>query len=319
MHLTRNYLLIIIVFLGVTMSSGYAQMQTLSSHYHLNQLSFNPGAAGSAGGVNIFLNYRGQWVGLTGAPHTQTLAADLSLPMLNSGVGITMTNDMIGAERHTSIRGNFAYFLPVSKSYKIGFGVAGGIVNSSVDGTKLTTPEGEDDFLPTEKAGLTRPDIGLGIYVQSKELKAGISYNNLIRSASIEGVANTLETKYGSYLNLFAAYKITIKNDFGLEPSLLLRTDFNQWQTDLGVLFDYKNYIFTGVYFRGYNNTSIDALYATVGFKPVGSIAIFYSYDIGMSSLNDVHNGSHEISIRVAIPEEKLYKQGKMIYNPRYL
>jgi type IX secretion system PorP/SprF family membrane protein len=304
---------------GISITKGYAQLQTLSSHYHLNQLSYNPASAGSDGGVNIFLNYRGQWVGITGSPHTQTLAADLSLPMINSGVGIVVTNDIIGAERHTSVRGNFAYFLDVSKNYKIGFGAAAGMINTSIDGSKLTTPEGEDDFLPDAKVGFIRPDIALGVNVQSKQLKAGISYNSLLKKGSIEGVSNTLETKYGSYLNLFAAYKINIKNKFGLEPSVLMRTDFNQWQTDLGVLFDYKNYIFTGVYFRGYNKASIDALYATVGFKPIGSLSIFYSYDVGMSALNKVHNGSHELSVKVSIPEEKLYKQGKMIYNPRYL
>lgn len=319
MQRTKNHFLIILLLIGIATTNSYAQLQTLSSHYHLNQLSYNPAAAGSEGGINIFLNYRGQWVGITGSPHTQTLAADLSLPMINSGVGLTLTNDIIGAERHTSVRGNFAYFLDISKQYKIGFGVGGGIVNTSVDGTKLTTPEGEDNFLPEKKVGLIRPDVALGIYVKSNELKVGLSYNGLLTKGNIEGVANTLETKYGSYFNLFGSYKITIRDNFGLEPSLLVRTDFTKWQTDVGLLFDYKNFIFTGVYFRGYNNIAIDALYATVGFKPVGNFSIFYSYDVGISSLNEVHNGSHELSLKVAIPEKKLFKQGKTIYNPRYL
>jgi type IX secretion system PorP/SprF family membrane protein len=307
------------LLLGLTTLDCHAQLQTLSSHYFLNQLTFNPAAAGSDKGVNIFANYRAQWVGIDGSPQTQTLAADMSLPMISSGAGFTVTNDLIGAERHTSVRANFAYFLDLGKKYKIGFGVAGGFVNTSIDGNKLTTPDGSDDFLPQGKVGLIRPDLAVGVLVRSKELKVGLSYNNLIRSATIDGAVSSLETKYGSYFNLFAAYKATFGGKFSLEPSVLVRTDFVNWQTDVGAMFDYKDFIFSGVFFRGYNNFAIDAFYATVGLKPVGMFSVFYSYDLGLSPLNDVHNGSHEISIRVFIPEHKLFKRGKIIYNPRYL
>ncbi len=311
-------LLIVLVLVGRSAKS-FAQLQTQTSHYYLNQLAINPASAGSDGGVNIFLNYRGQWVGINGAPHTQNFAADLSLPMINSGVGISFSNDIVGVERHTSVRANFAYFLDLNKKYKLGFGVGAGIINTSVDGSKLVTPSGSDDFLPVGKIGLTRPDIAVGLYVKSKQLKVGISYNNLLRSATIDGIASALETKYGSYLNVNGSYLITIRKKFGLEPSIQFRTDFKNYQTDLGVLFNYNNYIFTGIFFRGYNKLSIDAFYGTVGFKPVKSFSVFYSYDVGLNALNEVHNGSHEISIKLFIPEDKLFKRGKIIYNPRYL
>jgi len=308
-----------LIILGLVPFMAQGQMQTLSSHYSLNQLSYNPAAAGINKGVNIFFDYRGQWVGIPGAPHTQTLAADMSLPTINSGVGVSFTNDMVGAERHTSVRLNYSYLLEAGRKYLVSFGVAGGITNVSIDGTKLTTPEGSDDFLPTGKEALVRPDLAVGVMVKSKELRAGLSYNNLITKATIDGAAASLETKYGSYFNLFGAYKVTFGKKFSLEPSVLVRTDFKNWQTDIGAMFDYNNFIFSGVFFRGYNNSAIDAFYATVGLKPVGKFAVFYSYDLGLSSLNNAHNGSHEISVNVFIPESKLFKRGKIIYNPRYL
>lgn len=312
-------ILAILLFMVVVPDHAIAQLQTLSSHYYLNQLSFNPAAAGTDGGVNIFLNYRAQWVGIPGAPHTQTLAADMSLPMISSGAGFTVTNDMIGAERHTSVRLDYAYMMDLGRKYSISFGVAGGISNTSIDGTKLTTPEGSDDFLPTGKESLIRPDLALGVQVKGEHLTAGISYNNLIGKATIDGAEASLDTKYGSYFNVFAAYELIFGQRFALEPSILVRTDFTKWQTDVGALFSYNSFLFSGVFFRGYNNLSIDAFYATVGLKPVGKFAIFYSYDLGLNALNDVQNGSHEVSIKVFIPESKLFKRGKIIYNPRYL
>jgi type IX secretion system PorP/SprF family membrane protein len=243
----------------------------------------------------------------------------MSLPTINSGVGFSVTNDLIGAERHTSIRLNYSYLIALNKDYSLSIGVAGGFTNTAIDGNKLTTPQGADDFLPQGKETLIRPELAGGLWVKSDAMKVGLSYNNMIRKATINGAAASLETKYSSYFNLFAAYKITFKDKFSLEPSVLVRTDFKNWQTDIGAMFDYRDFIFSGIFFRGYNNNAIDAFYASVGFKPVGSFAIFYSYDIGLSSLNDVHNGLHEVSVKVFIPENKLFKRGKTIYNPRYL
>lgn len=313
----RLLMAMMILCLGIQASN--AQMQTLSSHYYLNQLSFNPASAGAVPGVNIYANYRGQWVGITGSPHTQTLAADMSLPTINSGVGFTVTNDLAGAERHTSVRLNYAYFLELNRDYALGFGIAGGITNTSIDGSKLTTPEGADNFLPQGKESLVRPELAAGIWIRNDKLKAGISYNNILNKATIDGVSESLETKYSSYFNVYASYRVTFNDRFGLEPSILVRTDFKNWQTDVGAMFDFRDLIFSGVFFRGYNNNAIDAFYASVGFKPVGSFAVFYSYDVGLSALNAVHNGTHEISLRVFVPENKLFKRGKTIYNPRYL
>lgn len=318
MKLAARILVLFIMMFGI-LQQGFGQMQTLRSHYFLDQITYNPAAAGMDGGINLFMNYRGQWVGIPGSPHTQAFTADMSLPMINSGAAISFTNDIVGAERHTSIRGNFAYFLDLNKNYRLGFGVAAGMVNTSVDGTKLTTPQGSDDFLPTVKTSFTRPDLAAGITLFSDALTIGLSYNNFISSATIEGSESSLETKYGSYFNIFAAYTVTFGKRFSLEPSVLVRSDFKNWQTDIGALFGYDDFIFFGLFARGYNKPSIDAFYGTVGFKPVGSLAVFYSYDTGLNGLNDVQNGSHEISIKVTIPENKLFKRGKAIYNPRYL
>ena len=167
MHAASRSILLIMILTCMVTYSALAQLQTLSSHYHLNQLSNNPAAAGLDGGVGIFFNYRGQWVGIPGAPHTQTFAADMSLPMISSGAGFTVTNDIVGAERHTSIRLDYAYMMDIGREYKISFGVAGGISNTSIDGTKLTTPDGSDDFLPTGKESLIRPDLAVGVMVKS--------------------------------------------------------------------------------------------------------------------------------------------------------
>lgn len=319
MHNNKKLLILIYALIMGVVSNGYAQLQTLSSHYFLNQQTINPGSVGAEGGINIFLNYRGQWVGLEGAPHTVQFSADMSLPMISSGVGVSLTNDIIGAERHTAVRLNYAYYLKINKAYQLGFGVGAGIINTSIDGSKLTTPDGNDGVLPQGQFGLIRPDIAIGIYLKNKNLNIGLSYNSILRNATIEGVESALDTRYSSYFNLYASYSIDLPRKMNLTPSAQVRTDFKNWQTDLGVLFNWNNYIFTGVFLRGYNKPSIDAFYATVGFKPIDKLAIFYAYDVGLSGLSNVHNGSHEISIKFSIPEDKLFKKGKVIYNPRYL
>ena len=69
-RILRSFILLLI---PVTLSG---QLAPVTSQYVLNPLSINPAFAGNRGALNIAAFYRRQWVGITGAPETMTLAAD---------------------------------------------------------------------------------------------------------------------------------------------------------------------------------------------------------------------------------------------------
>ncbi|MFN3876210.1 MAG: type IX secretion system membrane protein PorP/SprF, partial [Flavobacteriales bacterium] len=72
------------------------QQDPLYSQYMFNTLAVNPGYAGSAGIFTVMALSRHQWVGLAGAPSTQTLLAHTPLGSTAMAAGASILNDRIG-------------------------------------------------------------------------------------------------------------------------------------------------------------------------------------------------------------------------------
>src|SRR4051812_11608310 len=100
-----------IVCMTLIAASTSAQQDPQYSLYQFNQMIINPAYAGARDGLSAVVSNRQQWVGMEGAP--KTTAASLHGPFLkkNLGLGLTITNDMMGQRNVTSIYGNFAYLL----------------------------------------------------------------------------------------------------------------------------------------------------------------------------------------------------------------
>ncbi|MBQ4805840.1 type IX secretion system membrane protein PorP/SprF, partial [Aquimarina sp. MMG015] len=70
-----NRLLTIFMLIACSLISNYAvaQQDAQYTQYMYNTISVNPAYAGSRGVMSIMGLHRSQWVGLDGAPRTQTL------------------------------------------------------------------------------------------------------------------------------------------------------------------------------------------------------------------------------------------------------
>ena len=113
--------------------------------------------------------------------------------------------------------------------------------------------------------------------------------------------------------------KVKIGDDFSVRPSLVLNTDFKEFQTDFSFMAGYKDYVSLGFNVRGYNKKSFESLSPIISVGPLKNICIIYSYDVSLNKLNTVNKGSHEITLNYFLPNKKLYKTPKIINNPRFL
>ena len=103
-------------------------------------------------------------------------------------------------------------------------------------------------------------------------------------------------------------------------PSVLVKSDINQIQTDFSTIITYNDNIFGGATFRGYDSNSIDAIVVIVGMNISSKLRLGYSHDLTLSPLSTVNTGSHEIMLNYNL--NKKIGAGippKIIYNPRYL
>src|ERR1700759_4899229 len=97
MNFTR-YILVLLASLVNCLA--YSQSEPQFSHYMYNKQLFNPAYAGSGDAVEFNALYRTQYVGLSErATSTQYFGFNMPLYAISSGIGLQVTNDLIGYMR----------------------------------------------------------------------------------------------------------------------------------------------------------------------------------------------------------------------------
>ncbi len=314
------------VLLGIVKME--AQQPAQYSLYMLNQYHHNIAYAGMDDYLSATGVFRKQWLGLEGSPITQNINVHLPWQYMSGGVGLSIENDILGAERNTSVRLSYNYIARLSANTRLSLGVGGGIIQKALDGSKLLAPEGNyegttinhnDDLIPLGLQTALAPTTSVALYLNTKSLQIGIAANNLTEPyINYESGINTeiqLKRNYTAY----AAYKFNISDGLAFQPSFLSRSDFVETQMDFSVLATLNDNIFAGTSFRGYNQNTIDALIIFAGLNITPKIRLAYAYDLPLSALSNYHTGSHEVMINYNLKKEiGGMIPAKTIYNPRY-
>ena len=100
----------------------------------------------------------------------------------------------------------------------------------------------------------------------------------------------------------------------------MIQSDMQQTQVELTTLLRYSGNVFGGAGLRGYNKNTFDAVVLLAGFNLNEKTTLAYAYDLSLSALNSVSNGSHAITLRYNF--NKPLGGGvppPIIYNPRFL
>ena len=319
-----------IIFIFVAISS-FAQQAPQYSMYMLNKYNFNPAYAGLDNSVSITGVIRKQWVGLESSPLTQNINAHMPLYYLGGGIGINIANDELGAERNTSATISYNYFMPLSKTGLLSFGISAGATQKSLDGSILRAPGGNysepqtvddhnDDFIPTGIASAIAPTFGFGVYYFDEKFESGIAISNLNEPITTFEAEESVDIQFIRNYFFNFTYNLEIGRSFSLHPSVFAKSDLIETQIEFSTVMKYEDNIFGGVSFRGYNGNSIDAVIILAGYKLNEKTTLAYSYDLTLSGLKNVSNGSHEVLINYNF--NKAIGKGippKIIYNPRFL
>ena len=303
---------------------GFAQQATQYSMYMLNQSQFNPAFAGMSGALEFNGVFRRQWAGLTGSPSQQVLTAHMPLYFLSSGVGLVFENDLIGARQYSKMNLQWSYQLPMG-SATLSLGASAGLTQLIWDGSKLRTPGGtydgsifshEDDILPTSRIGGLAPNFGVGVFYKTEQLELSLSANNISESSIVLDEAQLYLPRH---LFFYASYKYDLTGMITLQPSVMVKSELVNYQTDVSARFIYDDQFFFGGGFRGFNPNSFDAIGIMGGWQVNQRLQIAYNYDISISEISDVNDGSHEILLKYRVGKE--FGKGKLpkvIYNPRF-
>jgi type IX secretion system PorP/SprF family membrane protein len=320
----KHFFYFIFLLLGLCGVRVSAQIEPQYSQYMYNKLLFNPAYAGSKDAVEFNGLYRAQYLGIADkTTQTEYLGFNMPIYAISSGVGLTATNDNIGYLRTTAVNLDYDYRKKFSFG-SVAVGVNIGFIQSSLQGALLRTPTGsytggsinqKDPDVPATTVSGIAPDFGLGLYLNNDRYFAGIAMDHLYSVISMKNVS----IDYARDLIIMGGYDFLVGKHFSIMPSLLIKTDFKETQTDLSLTMKIYNNILTGIALRGYDAKSLDAVILYVGAQIKG-FRLVYSYDINTSYLNGFNTGTHEISVAYDLRLlKKAAKTGYFYHNSRFL
>ena len=310
----KKYLMVI-AFVTMLSEIALAQQDAQYTQYMYNTIAINPAYAGSRGVMSIGLLHRSQWVGLDGAPTTQTL--NINTPLRKRlGVGLSIVNDEIGngTSQETYFDASVSYTLQTSNEGKLSFGLKAGGHLLNLDFSQLL------GFAEQQGAvGITNidkkfsPNFGAGIYYHTNQFYIGASIPNFLETEHFENTAaaNSFLAKERLNFYLITGYVYDINPDLKFKPALLFKAvNGAPLQADVSANFLINNRFNLGVAYRW------DAAFsALAGFQLSDQFLLGLAYDrevteLGNSSFND---GSFEIFLRY-----ELFSNPTRVLTPRF-
>src|SRR5476649_1649765 len=150
MKYAKKYILF--AFIAFSAAKSYAQQTIQFSQYVFNGLAVNPAYAGYKDDWTLNLSSRIQWVGINGAPKTNTISIDGLTNGENKkvGLGLLASTDQLGPQSTTSVYANYAYRLQLdaNDTKRLCFGVAAGLIQYSLDASKFNAIDVSDGLVP---------------------------------------------------------------------------------------------------------------------------------------------------------------------------
>lgn len=290
--------------------STFAQQDSQYTQYMYNTINVNPAYAGSRGVTSVFLLHRAQWVGLDGAPVTNTASINKPINNSNIGYGISFVNDRIGISDENTISLDISYSVKASEDYKLSFGIKGAANLLSVDYTKLTIRH-PDDVLLSQQANIDNrlsPNFGAGIYFHSDRNYIGFSVPNFLETKHYDDNVSSLASER-MHFYVIAGSVFDINETLKFKPALMTKmVQGAPLQVDFSANFLINEKLFLGAAYRW-----SAALSAMVGFQVSDSWHIGYAYDAETTKLANYNSGSHEIFLRY-----ELFNNYDKIVSPRF-
>lgn len=293
-------------------SSVKAQQDAQYTQYMYNTLSINPAYAGSREVLSAVLLHRSQWVGVDGAPTTQTLSAHTPITKNLMGIGLNITNDAIGPSRQTYIDASYSYGIEVGRESQLNFGIKAGAHLLDVDYSKLDIFDNTDPNFQNDVDNKFSPQFGLGALLFAENYYVGLSVPNVLETKHFDqsnnSNSNTVVKERISYY-LTGGYVFDLSSDLKLKPTLLTKmTEGAPLQVDVSANFLLYEKLTLGAAYRW-----DAALSGLVAFQFTDAWMLGFAYDTDTTKYTNYNDGSFEVFLRF-----ELFKKYNKMLTPRF-
>lgn len=305
----RKILYFIAGFFGLV---AQAQQDSQFTQYMYNTININPAYAGSRGRLSVFGLHRNQWVGLDGAPVTNSFSLNSPIQNSNVGIGLSFINDKIGPSDENSISVDVSYTIKTSETFKLSLGVKGTANLFNVDFNKLYIYSPGDALAQTNIDNKFSPNIGAGAYFHSDKTYFGLSVPNFLETKHFDAISNNSSSYIASermHYYFIAGHVFNLSESVKFKPALLTKlVKGSPLQVDLSGNFLINDKFTLGAAYRWDAAASLLA-----GFQVSKSWFIGYGYDMETTKLANYNSGSHEIFLRF-----EFFNKTDNIVSPRF-
>lgn len=302
---------ILIAFLGAVFQGNlFAQQDPQYSQYMFNTLVLNPAYAGSRNVISLTGLGRMQWVGIDGAPRTQSVTLDAPINNQKMGIGLSFFNDKIGFEKRTAVYVPFSYRLMLKKGV-LSFGIQAGAMNYRSDNSSIKLHEQvitPDGAFASNTSGW-KPNVGAGVYYTDDKFYVGASLPKLIPYSYSSSGKDGEGMRNHAFLTAGALFNIT--NDIKLKPSTVIKyVKGAPIQADINANLWFNNKFAVGLSYR-----TGDCVLAMFELQLNDQLRLGYAFDYTLTSLNKAKGFlySHELMLRY-----EFGYNSKKIVTPRY-
>ncbi|MGH2664923.1 PorP/SprF family type IX secretion system membrane protein [Flavobacterium sp.] len=286
-----------------------AQQEAQYTQYMYNTSNINPGYAGSRGALSALIMHRNQWVGLEGAPVTNTLTIHSPLgDNSNFGLGFSVVNDKLGPSDENVVSIDLSYTIPTSENFKLAFGVKGSADFFNVDFNKLKIFNPSDNLNRQNIDNRFTPNIGAGVFWYSNKTYVGLSIPYMLENSYYDNDIQYVASDR-MHFHAIAGHVFDLSDNLQFKPAVLTKiVKGAPLQVDVSANFWFFEKFSIGAAYRW-----SAAVSGMAGFQISDSWLIGYAYDKDTSRLGNFNSGSHEVFLRY-----ELFKNYKKVVSPRF-
>ena len=270
---------------------GISQQLPQFSQYMVNMIVVNPAYAGSRERLNVTFLNRNQWVGVNGAPVTQTFSMHTAIPNKNLGVGLSLVHDELGYENTTFVYADVSYTININEDYRLSFGIKAGFSKYGLDPDLLMDPSAVGDQYLDKIFNKAKPNFGFGFFYRSDDWFLGLSSPRMITYNNATDIEYVAIERASYYLN--GGYMLEFNPQLKFKPTFLVKyTNGAPVSFDLTANFLINEKLWLGAAYR-----FGDALGGMISIQATDNLRFGYSYEFITSEINPYTSGSHEIFI----------------------
>ncbi|MFY0604947.1 MAG: type IX secretion system membrane protein PorP/SprF [Flavobacteriaceae bacterium] len=284
---------LLVLFLIPKISFG--QQDPQYTQYMYNTMMINPGYAGAKDYASFVALARTQWVGISGAPETQTFSYQTPIGYSGLGLGFNILNDVLGPSEEIYVDANIAYTIKTSENGNLAFGLRLGGRMLNIDWSKGRFQQADVTFNQNVNNRFL-PTLGAGLYYHKENWYAGVSVPNFLRTEHYDDLIESVAIERLHYF-FIAGYVFDLDASIKFKPAAIAKV-----VSGAPISIDISaNFLFRETFTAGLAYRWDDSISALVGIQVNDRLNIGYAYDLTTSNYRNYNSGTHEVMLRYDI------------------